>query len=111
LLREPGVFDDLVTRTGQLCTELGEAAKSAGVPIYQTQVGTMFCTYFTEDSVTNWATASKSNVERFGRFFQSMLERGVYIAPSQFEAGFMSVAHSDDVIEATISAARTAFEA
>ncbi len=111
LLREPGVFDDLVTRAGQLCTGLGEAAQSAGVPIYQTQVGTMFCTYFTEDPVTNWATASKSDVQRFGRFFQAMLERGVYIAPSQFEAGFMSVAHSDDAIEATIRAARTAFGA
>jgi len=109
VLREPGVFDDLVTRAGKLCTGLGEAAQSAGVPIYQTQVGTMFCTYFTEDPVTNWATASKSDVQRFGRFFQAMLERGVYIAPSQFEAGFMSAVHTDDVIEATINAARTAF--
>jgi len=109
VLREPGVFDDLVTRAGKLCTGLGEAAQSAGVPIYQTQVGTMFCTYFTEDPVTNWATASKSDVQRFGRFFQAMLERGVYIAPSQFEAGFMSAVHTDDVIEATIRAARTAF--
>jgi len=109
VLREPGVFDDLVTRAGKLCKGLGEAAQSAGVPIYQTQVGTMFCTYFTEDPVTNWASASKSDVQRFGSFFQAMLERGVYIAPSQFEAGFMSAVHTDDVIEATISAAQTAF--
>jgi glutamate-1-semialdehyde 2,1-aminomutase len=109
VLREPGVFDGLVARTDQLCAGLGEAAQSAGIPIYQTQVGTMFCTYFTEDPVTNWATASKSDVQQFGRFFQAMLERGVYIAPSQFEAGFMSAAHTDDVIGATISAVQTAF--
>jgi glutamate-1-semialdehyde 2,1-aminomutase len=109
VLSEPGVFDDLVTRTEQLCTGVGEAAQSVGVPIRQTQVGTMFCTYFTEDPVINWATASKSDVQRFGRFFQAMLQGGVYVAPSQFEAGFMSVAHTDDVIEATITAVRTAF--
>jgi glutamate-1-semialdehyde 2,1-aminomutase len=109
VLSELGVFDDLVTRTEQLCTGVGEAAQSVGVPIHQTQVGTMFCTYFTEDPVINWATASKSDVQRFGRFFQAMLQGGVYVAPSQFEAGFMSVAHTDDVIEATISAVRTAF--
>jgi glutamate-1-semialdehyde 2,1-aminomutase len=111
VLSEPGVFDDLVARSEHLCAGIGEAARSMGVPIYQTQVGTMFCTYFTGHPVTNWATASKSDVQQFGRFFQAMLERGVYVAPSQFEAGFMSAAHTDDVIEATISAARTAFRA
>jgi glutamate-1-semialdehyde 2,1-aminomutase len=110
VLSEPGVFDDLVSRTEQLCTGVGEAAQSAGVPIHQTQVGTMFCTYFTQEPVINWATAGKSDVQRFGHFFQAMLQRGVYIAPSQFEAGFISVAHTDDVIEATISAVRTAFQ-
>jgi glutamate-1-semialdehyde 2,1-aminomutase len=109
VLSEPGVFEDLTTRSEQLCTGIGEAAQSVGVPIYQTQVGTMFCTYFTGDPVTNWATASKSDVQQFGRFFQAMLERGVYIAPSQFEAGFMSAAHTDDVIEVTFGAVRTAF--
>ena len=109
VLREPGVFDALVTRTEYLCAGIGQAAHSAGIPVYQTQVGTMFCTYFTESPVTNWATASRSDVQRFGRFFQAMLERGVYIAPSQFEAGFMSTAHTGDVVEETIEAARTAF--
>jgi glutamate-1-semialdehyde 2,1-aminomutase len=69
----------------------------------------MFCTFFNPGPVSNWATASKSDVGRFGHFFQAMLERGVYIAPSQFEAGFMSIAHSDEVIEATGDAARAAF--
>jgi glutamate-1-semialdehyde 2,1-aminomutase len=110
VLREPGVFDALVTRTEHLCAGIGQAAHSVGIPIYQTQVGTMFCTYFTESPVINWATASKSDVQMFGRFFQAMLERGVYIAPSQFEAGFMSAAHTGDVVEETIGAARSAFQ-
>jgi glutamate-1-semialdehyde 2,1-aminomutase len=108
-LREPGVFEDLVARTERLCAGVGDAAQSAGVPVYQTQVGTMFCTYFSQGPVTNWPTASESDTERFGRFFQAMLERGVYLAPSQFEAGFTSVVHSDDVIEATVEAAAAAF--
>jgi glutamate-1-semialdehyde 2,1-aminomutase len=111
ILQEPGVFDDLIARTQRLCAGIGEAARSAGVPVFQTQVGTMFCTYFSQGPVTNWATASQSDTERFGRFFQSMLEEGVYVAPSQFEAGFMSTAHGDEVIETTIEAAGRAFKA
>ncbi len=111
ILREPGVFDDLVARTRRLCVGMGEAARSAGVPVFQTQVGTMFCTYFSQGPVTNWATASQADTERFGRFFQAMLEEGVYVAPSQFEAGFMSIAHDDKVIETTIEAAGNAFKA
>jgi glutamate-1-semialdehyde 2,1-aminomutase len=111
VLREPGVFDDLVARTQRLCAGIGEAARSAGIPVFQTQVGTMFCTYFSQGPVTDWATASQSDTGKFGRFFQAMLEEGVYVAPSQFEAGFMSTVHSDDVIETTIEAARKAFKA
>jgi glutamate-1-semialdehyde 2,1-aminomutase len=111
VLREPGVFDALVTRTEHLCAGIGEAAQSAGVSVYQTQAGTMFCTYFTEGPVTDWSTASGSDTEQFGRFFQAMLEEGIYIAPSQFEAGFTSTVHTDDVIEATIDAAQRAFRA
>lgn len=108
-LREPQVFEQLVARTEQLCAGVGDAARSAGVPVFQTQVGTMFCTFFTEGPVTDWGSASASDTERFGRFFQVMLEAGVYMAPSQFEAGFTSVAHTGDVIAATIEAAHAAF--
>jgi glutamate-1-semialdehyde 2,1-aminomutase len=111
ILREPGLFDDLVARTERLCTGIGDAARSAGVPVYQTQVGTMFCTYFTQGPVVNWATASQSDTGQFGRFFQAMLAEGVYVAPSQFEASFMSTSHTNDVIEATIAASRKAFGA
>ncbi len=110
VLREPGMFEDLVARTQRLCAGVGQAAQAAGVPVTQTQVGTMFCTYFTQGPVTNWSTASGSDTERFGRFFQAMLEEGVYLAPSQFEAGFTSIAHSDDVIDTTIAAAHQAFQ-
>ena len=108
-LREPGVFDGLVARTERLCAGIGAAARSAGAPVTQTQVGTMFCTFFSEGPVTNWSSAKRSDTQRFGRFFRAMLEQGVYLAPSQFEAGFMSTAHGDDVVETTIEAAYQAF--
>ncbi len=73
-------------------------------------VGTMFCTYFTEGPVTDYESAKTSDTAGFGRFFQAMLDAGVYLAPSQFEAGFTSTAHTDGVIEATVKAAHSAFQ-
>ncbi len=108
-LRRPGVFQEIVAQTERLCRGIGLAAEKAGVPIYQTQVGTMFCTYFTEGPVTNYAGAKISDTAAFGRFFQAMLEAGVYLAPSQFEAGFTSTAHTVKVIDATVEAAQRAF--
>jgi glutamate-1-semialdehyde 2,1-aminomutase len=110
-LRKPGVFDEIVRQTEQLCDGIGQAAVAAGVPVYQTQVGTMFCTYFAGGPVSDYASAKTSDTEAFGRFFQGMLERGIYLAPSQFEAGFTSTAHTPDVIEATVQAAQQAFRA
>jgi glutamate-1-semialdehyde 2,1-aminomutase len=109
ILGQPGLFETLVSRTRRLGEGIGQAATSAGIPVYQTQVGTMFCTYFTDTPVANWDTASTANTQRYGQFFWAMVERGVYLAPSQFEAGFMSVAHTDEVIEQTIEAAQEAF--
>ncbi len=109
-LIEPGVFDKLVERTTVLCEGIGAAAETAGVPVFQTQVGTMFCTYFTDRPVTNWDSAAQSDTKRYARFFQAMLERGVYFAPSQFEAGFFSTAHTQETTVATIQAAQTAFK-
>ncbi len=108
-LRSPGLFDEMVARTERLCAGIGEAARSVGVPVFQTQVGTMFCTYFTEGPVTDYASAKTSDSESFGRFFQAMLEQGVYLAPSQFEAGFTSTVHSVEVIDATVEAGQRAF--
>jgi glutamate-1-semialdehyde 2,1-aminomutase len=81
-----------------------EAAAPAGVTV--NRVGSMFTYFFTEQPVTDWDSAKKSDTRRFAKFFHWMLERGVYMAPSQFEAAFLSAAHSDADIDATIAAAR-----
>ncbi len=109
-LAEPGVWNEIAARAQKLAQGIGDAARAAGVPIYQTRVGTMFATFFSDHPVTDWDSAAASDTERFGRYFHAMLEAGVYIAPSQFEAGFMSLAHDDAIIEATIAAAARAFE-
>lgn len=109
-LRKPGVFQEIVAQTERLCHGIGQAAKEAGVPIYQTQVGTMFCTYLTKGPVTDYASAKTSDTAAFGRFFRAMLEAGIYLAPSQFEAGFTSTAHTSKVIDTTIEVAQRAFQ-
>jgi glutamate-1-semialdehyde 2,1-aminomutase len=109
-LRVPGIFDQMVARTERLCGGIGDAARAAGVPVFQTQVGTMFCTYFTAGPVTDYASGKTSDTAAFGRFFQAMLEQGVYLAPSQFEAGFTSTTHTLQVIDATVEAAQRAFQ-
>jgi glutamate-1-semialdehyde 2,1-aminomutase len=111
LLREPGVYERLEQAGASLSEGLGSAAESAGVPVYQTRVGSMFCLFFTDQPVVDEASAKRSDVSLFATYFHAMLERGVYLAPSQFEAGFISLAHSDEVIERTVEAARGAFAA
>jgi glutamate-1-semialdehyde 2,1-aminomutase len=110
-LGKPGVFEGIVAQTERLCQGIGQAAAEAGVPVYQTRVGTMFCTYLTEGPVTDYASAQQSDTTAFGRFCQAMMEAGIYLAPSQFEAGFTSTAHGGEAIEATVSAAQRAFRA
>ena len=108
-LQKPGVWDGLEAAVDKLTAGIGAAAEAAGVPVQQTRVGTMFATYFSEAPVRDWPTAKNSDTEVFGKFFQGMLERGVYLAPSQFEAGFMSTAHGDVEIDATVNAAQEVF--
>lgn len=108
LISQPGVFQSMVKRTEKLGAGIGAAAEAAGVPVYQTQAGTMFCTYFSEAAVTDWDSASQADTARYRQFFWAMLEGGVYLAPSQYEAGFMSLVHTDEVIEATVAAAEGA---
>lgn len=110
-LRKPDVFRQVVGETERLCQGVGRAAAEAGVPIYQTQVGTMFCTFFTTGTVTDYTSAKASDMAAFGRFFKAMLGEGIYLAPSQFEAGFTSTAHTPAVINSTVEAARRAFRA
>lgn len=110
-LREASVWEGLERKTRRLCQGIGQAAQAAGVPIYQTQVGSMFCAFFQAGPVTDYASARRSDTARYARFFHAMLGQGVYLAPSQFEAGFLSTAHGDEEIEATIAAAQHAFAA
>jgi glutamate-1-semialdehyde 2,1-aminomutase len=81
------------------------AAQSAGVPVQFNRCGSMFCAYFTSEPVHNVAEAMKSDRERFKRYFHGMLAEGIYFAPSQFEAGFLSTAHTVADIEQTVTAA------
>jgi glutamate-1-semialdehyde 2,1-aminomutase len=85
------------------------AAKSAGLAMQFNRIGSMFCGYFTAEPVHNLADAMKSDRARFAPYFHGMLERGVYLAPSQFEAGFISTAHTMEDIEKTVAAARESF--
>lgn len=108
LIKQPGVYERLDALTATLAEGIGAAAREAGVPVYQTRVGSMFTTFFTATPVVDEATARTSDTQAFATFFRSLLEQGVYIAPSQFEAGFLSLAHSDEDIARTVAAARIA---
>ncbi|HEY9856757.1 MAG TPA: glutamate-1-semialdehyde 2,1-aminomutase [Stenomitos sp.] len=109
LLRAPGTYEQLERSTQTLTAGLVEAAQEAGIPVTLNQVGAMFTLFFTEGPVKDWDTAKVSDTARFGTYFRAMLQAGVYLAPSQFEAAFMSLAHSDREIELTLKAARAAF--
>ncbi len=99
------VYELLEARGAQLAAGMRDAAKSAGVPMQFNQCGSMFCGYFTDQPVHNVAEAMRSDREKFKKFFHGMLAAGVYLAPSQFEAGFLSTAHTAADIEKTVSAA------
>jgi len=109
LLKSLNPYPQLELATAKLVEGLGAAAKQAGITTTSNRVGSMFTGFFTDQPVTDWTSASRSNREAFGRFFHAMLDEGVYLAPSQFEAGFVSIEHTDEIIERTIEAARKAF--
>jgi glutamate-1-semialdehyde 2,1-aminomutase len=111
LIQAPGFYTDLERRTNALCEGLEAAARDAGVPFATNRVGGMFGLFFSATPVDTYAQAVACDTVAFNRFFHAMLERGVYLAPSAFEAGFVSSAHDDAVIAATIEAARAAFAA
>ena len=110
LISRDGFFEELTARTARLVSGIQAAADEAGVALLTTQVGGMFGMFFTEaDRVVNFAEAGSCDVDSFKAFYHLMLERGVYLAPSAFEVGFVSSAHNDEHIEATIAAARESF--
>jgi glutamate-1-semialdehyde 2,1-aminomutase len=104
-LRQPGVYDTLEKRSGRLAEGLAAAARRNGVPASFNRVGSMLGMFFTDRTVENFETAKTSDLTRFGRYYREMLDAGIYLAPSQFEACFVSLAHDDAAIEQTIQAA------
>lgn len=110
LISAPGFFEQVGKRTVQLTEGLLERARAAGVPLTVNRVGGMFGLFFTEaPQVTDYAQATACNVDQFRAFFHAMLKRGVYLAPSAFEAGFVSITHGDAELAATLEAAERAF--
>jgi len=109
----PGVFDAISERTADLVEGLRRAANHSGIPIQPASSGTMFGFYFLKEAgvrITDYASAKKNaDTERYGRFFHAMLDEGFYLAPSQFEAGFMSSAHTRQDIEQTVTAFENVF--
>lgn len=106
LLRQPGTYDTLDRITKRLANGLLQIAKETGHAACGGQISGMFGLFFTEGPVHNYEDAKKSDLNKFSRFHRGMLERGVYLAPSQFEAGFTSLAHTEDDIDRTLAAAR-----
>ncbi|MDA1000815.1 MAG: glutamate-1-semialdehyde 2,1-aminomutase [bacterium] len=104
----PEALEDPVAQLGE---GIAAAAREAGVPLWSVRCGSMFCSFFQEGPVYNYADARKSDTERYAKFFREMLRCGVALAPSQFEVGFLSAAHTKADIEMTLSAARGAFAA
>ncbi len=110
LINRPGFHEELTAYTTRMLQGLKERAAAAGIPFVTTQVGGMFGLYFSEaDNIVTFDDVMTSDAERFKRFFHLMLEGGVYLAPSAFEAGFTSIAHGDKELQITLDAAEHAF--
>jgi glutamate-1-semialdehyde 2,1-aminomutase len=111
-ISQPGVYEALTAKTTMLLQGLQQAADAAGVPFCTNQVGGMFGMFFTDQAeVSSYQQATKCNIDAFKRFFHLMLQQGIYLAPSAYEAGFLSLAHSDSDLAATIDAAKRSFAA
>ncbi len=109
--RKQEIYPRLEALSKKLVEGVAAVAKDAGVELCHNRVGSMFTWFFTEGPVTDWDSASKSNTEAFGKFFRSMLDSGVYLPPSQYEAAFVGAAHTEQDVEQTIAAAKQAFAA
>ncbi len=110
ILASPGTYERLETISARLAAGLTAAAKDAGVPAVVNRVGSMLTGFFTAGPVVDYQTAATSDTKRYARFFHAMLSRGVYLAPSQFEAAFVSTSHDEATVDRTITAAREAMK-
>jgi glutamate-1-semialdehyde 2,1-aminomutase len=111
ILRRPGTYARLEELAAKLTAGLAAQADAAGVALTLSRVGSMFTAFFSREPVTDFASAKKSDTAAFGKFFRALLENGVYLPPSQFEAGFVSTAHGEEDIAETIRASAPAFAA
>jgi glutamate-1-semialdehyde 2,1-aminomutase len=109
-LDHPAVYDRLERLGGAFEKGIVEAAAAAGIPVTVNRVGSMLTTFFVEGPVTDYASAKRADTERYARFFHAMLDRGVFLAPSQFEAAFVSLAHSEQDLERAAAACREAMK-
>jgi len=109
-LQRPGFYAELEAKGARLAAGLQAAAREAGFPAAVNRVGSLLCAFFTGKEVTDYETALSSDPERYAAFFRKMLDRGVYLAPSQFEAAFVSAAHTPEQIDYTVEAAAKAFQ-
>jgi glutamate-1-semialdehyde 2,1-aminomutase len=110
-LRDASVYERLDRAGERLCAGLAEAAREAGVETVTNRVGSMWTAFLTSEPVTDWTSAAKSDRNLYGKFFHAMLAEGVYLAPSQFEAAFIGTAHTDELLDRTVEAARKAYKA
>jgi glutamate-1-semialdehyde 2,1-aminomutase len=110
ILQEEGFYQRLEEKSAKVADAISRAAADAGYPIYSTRVGSMLCVFFTKHEVHDWTTAADCDTAAYGRYFRAMLEQGIYLAPSQFETAFVSMAHSAEDIDRTALAARNAFD-
>ena len=109
-LQQAGVYENLEDKSARLVTGLAEAAQKAGIAARVDHVGSMPGMFFTDQEVADFEDAKTCDLERFAAFYQGMRQRGIYIAPSQFEVLFLSAAHTDEDIDATIDAAQKVLE-
>jgi glutamate-1-semialdehyde 2,1-aminomutase len=108
-IRRPGFYENLEKTAGRLAHGLKEAAEKEGIPVSMNRAGSMLGLFFAERKITNFDDAKTSDLDRFSEYYKGMLEKGIYIAPSQFEAAFVSSAHSMTHIDETIGAAGAVF--
>ena len=111
LLAAPGFYESLDTRAKRLGDGIVVALRETGAPATAVRVGSLLTLFFSRETITDYAGAKKCDTQRFAEFFRGVLDRGVFIAPSQFEALFVSAAHTDADIDRTLSAFREALSA
>ena len=110
IISRDGFYENLSAQLDKMVSGIEDEALRAGIDFSADSVGGMFGIYFRDSVPTNFVETSDSDIKAFNTFFHSMLDNGVHLAPSAFEAGFISAAHSDEVIEETITAARLSFK-